>query len=124
MQVEELLEGEPGDEVGLRVLGQFFYSQRELGDCMGVELRWEAGLPVGVLHIAPAVSKLLKGSDYEHIRSGEILAGLTESHLVLSGERTVWNANWGALLDLPPNVEFGLQGSIDLAERITRRFHS
>jgi hypothetical protein len=103
---------------------------------MGVELRWEAGLPVGVLHIAPAVSKLLKGSDYEHIRSGEslalpialglslILAGLTESHLVLSGERTVWNANWGALLDLPPNVEFGLQGSIDLAERITRRFHS
>jgi hypothetical protein len=91
---------------------------------------------VGVIHIPLAVSTLLEGSDYEHIRSGEslvlpialglslILAGLSDSYLVLSGEKTAWNENWGALLDLPPSVQFGLQGGIELVGRTTRRLHS
>ena len=80
---------------------------------MQIEMQWRDRGAVGVLHIPSAVSKITAGTDYEHIKSGEslalpvalglgiILAGLADAHLLLSGDKTAWKDNWGALLDAP-----------------------
>ena len=83
---------------------------------MQIEMQWKDRGAIGVLHVPPAVSSLTKGTDYEYIRSGEslalpialglglILAGLTDAHLVLSGDKTAWKESWGALLDAPAGI--------------------
>lgn len=100
------------------MLGQFFYSPLVLDGCVVIEMRWEDRGAKGVLHIPPRVSEITAGTDYEHIRSGEsliipialgvgiIFAGLADTPLVLSGDRSAWKETWGLLLD-----RFSLDGS-------------
>jgi hypothetical protein len=87
---------------------------------MLIEMRWEDRGAAGVLHIPTSVSNLIRGTDYEYIRSGEslalpialglslILAGLTNTSLVLSGDRTAWKDEWGALIDAPESMDLRL----------------
>ena len=101
------------------VLGQFFYSRQIFDDCMQIEMQWADQGAIGVLHVPPAVTNLTRGTDYEFIRSGErlalpialglglILAGLTDAHLILSGDKTAWKESWGALLDAPLGEPLG-----------------
>jgi hypothetical protein len=103
---------------------------------MQIEMQWEGDTPIGVLCIPASISNLLIGSDFEHIRSGEslalpislglclILSALTNSHLVLSGDRTAWKENWGALLDFPLSMDFGPHDNIEVLGRTPRRLHS
>lgn len=102
------------------MLGQFFYARQLIDGCMQIEMRWVDRGAVGVLHVPPTVSELTRGTDYEFIKSGEslalpialglglILAGLTDAHLVLGGDRTAWKESWGTLLDAPEEILDGL----------------
>jgi hypothetical protein len=77
---------------------------------MVVELQGTVGSALGVLHIPDVISDQLIGSEYENIKSGErlvlpialglglILAGLTDTDFILSGDRSVWKETWGTLL--------------------------
>ncbi|WP_157959573.1 hypothetical protein [Devosia submarina] len=79
-------------------------------------MQWKDRGAIGVLHVPESVSNLTKGTDYEFIKSGEslalpialglglILAGLSDADLVLSGDKTAWKENWGALLDAPSRI--------------------
>jgi hypothetical protein len=58
------------------------------------------------------VTQLVAGTEYANVRTGErlalpialglsiILAGLSDSHVVLTGDKSAWKENWGTLLDV------------------------
>jgi hypothetical protein len=99
------------------MLGQFFYSPHIPDDGVVVEMQWRGRDAVGLLHIPSSVSEVTAGTDYEEIETGEtatliialglglILAGLAGTHLVISGERSIWEESWGALLEMPSAVD-------------------
>jgi hypothetical protein len=80
-------------------------------------MQWQDRGAMGALHIPPHVSDLLAGTEFEHIKNGEsmllpialgvgvIFAAMTDTSLVLSGEKSAWKDSWGALLDMPRAVE-------------------
>jgi hypothetical protein len=118
------------------VLGHFVYSDHPADDCMLIEMRWRSDDPIGVLHVPPSVTHLIEGSNYEQIQSGEslalpialglgvILAGLTNTDLVLSGDTTAWKTSWGSLRPDFNDVELQLRKGADVAGGRRRRFGS
>jgi hypothetical protein len=82
-----------------------------------VEMRWQSGDSVGVLHIPDYVSEMMKGTGYASVRSGEvlglpialglglILAAYTFTDFYLSGDDTAWIDHWGTLEKLDPRTQ-------------------
>lgn len=92
------------------------YSPQIPDGCMVVEMKWADQGPVGVLHVPKSVSDIVVNTDYESIKSGEtlallialglgvILAGLADTDLFLSGDKTAWKESWGALVPAPTPI--------------------